>query len=91
MLSYTPRGYTTLHLHPGAERMTEKTISLANMSCGHCVRAVEGALKELAGIERADVSVGRATVRFDPTRTSEQAIAEALTEAGYPPLAQLTR
>ena len=71
--------------------MTEKTIPLANMSCGHCVRAVEGALKELAGVEGADVTVGRATVRFDPSRTSERAITEALTEAGYPPLAQLTR
>ena len=71
--------------------MNEKSISLANMSCGHCVRAVEGALQELEGVEAADVVVGRATVRFDPSRTSEQAIGEALTEAGYPPVAQPSR
>lgn len=71
--------------------MTEKSLTLANMSCGHCVRAVEGALRELEGVEAASVQVGRADVRFDPTRTSEQEIAEALTEAGYPPVAQTVR
>jgi copper chaperone len=43
--------------------MTEKTFNVPDMSCGHCKAAVEGGLKQLPGVERANADVGRGTSR----------------------------
>lgn len=43
--------------------MTELTIE--GMSCGHCVKAVEGALRALPGVTSVEVEVGRARVEGD--------------------------
>jgi copper chaperone len=63
-----------------------ETISLkiAGMSCGHCVRAVQGALDRVEGVDVERVEVGSASVRFDPARTDATRIAQVLEEAGYP-------
>jgi len=37
--------------------MTETTLKVSGMTCNHCVQAVEGALTELAGVERALVDL----------------------------------
>jgi copper chaperone len=40
------------------------TLSITGMSCGHCVRAVTGALESVAGVESVavDLDLGRASV-----------------------------
>ncbi|MCK6546668.1 heavy metal translocating P-type ATPase [Myxococcota bacterium] len=55
------------------------------MTCAACVRRVEKALKNVPGVEGANVNlaVNRATVAFDPARTSARELAEAVTKAGY--------
>jgi copper chaperone CopZ len=58
------------------------TVSIAGMSCAHCVRAVFTALAGVEGIERADVSIGRAVIEHDGTVTPEQ-IRDAVAVAGY--------
>ncbi len=60
-----------------------QTFEISGMSCGHCVRAVEGALEKMDGVEVEKVEIGRATVRFDPARQSPDAIAAAIREEGY--------
>ena len=58
------------------------TVSISGMSCAHCVRAVFTSLAGVPGIERADVSIGRAVIEHDGTVTPEQ-IRDAVAVAGY--------
>ena len=60
------------------------TFDIQDMTCGHCVKHVTEALRRLDGVEVRNVAVGSAEVRFDPARTSSQAIADAIGAAGYP-------
>jgi len=58
------------------------TASISGMTCAHCVRAVFTSLAGVEGIERADVSIGRAVIEHDGTVTTEQ-IRDAVKLAGY--------
>ena len=58
------------------------TVSIKGMSCAHCVRAVFTSLAGVKGIDRADVSIGRAVIDHDGTVTPEQ-IRDAIAVAGY--------
>jgi len=58
------------------------TISIAGMSCAHCVRAVFTSLAGVPRIDRADVAIGRAVIEHDGTVTPEQ-IRAAIELAGY--------
>jgi copper chaperone CopZ len=60
----------------------QTTASISGMTCAHCVRAVFTALAGVAGIERADVSLGKAVIEHDGTVTPE-AIRAAVAVAGY--------
>lgn len=44
---------------------------------------MRSALKKVDGIVSADVSVGKAVVKFDPGKTNEKAIVAAIKGAGY--------
>lgn len=63
--------------------MQEETIRIAGMSCEHCVRAVESALRALAGVEVRAVEVGRAVVAYSPETTNRAQIVAAIEEAGF--------
>jgi copper chaperone CopZ len=57
-------------------------VTIDGMSCGHCVSAVQTALKAIPGVELDAVEVGRA--RFGVS--SDQALAdarEAIEDEGY--------
>ena len=58
------------------------TVSVAGMTCAHCVRAVFTSLAGVPGIDRADVSIGQAIIEHDGTVTPEQ-IRDAIATAGY--------
>jgi len=58
------------------------TVSISGMSCVHCVRAVFTSLAGVPGIDRADVSLGRAVIEHDGNVTPEQ-IRDAIAVAGY--------
>jgi len=58
------------------------TVSIAGMTCAHCVRAVFTSLAGVPGIERADVSIGKAEIEHDASVTPE-AIRDAIAVAGY--------
>ena len=62
--------------------MRTTTVAISGMSCAHCVRAVFTALGGVPGIERTDVSIGRAVIEHDGTVTPE-AIRDAVAIAGY--------
>ena len=63
-------------------RTTKTTASISGMTCAHCVRAVFTSLAGVEGIERADVTIGRAVIEHDGTVTPEQ-IRDAIKLAGY--------
>src|SRR6476469_1654620 len=60
--------------------------SVNGMDCASCVAHVERAMKGVAGVQSANVSLarGRASVTFDPSKATPEAIAAAATDAGYP-------
>ena len=60
----------------------QTTVSIRGMTCGHCVRAVFTSLAGVKGIDRADVSIGRAVIDHDGTVTADQ-IRDAIAVAGY--------
>ena len=57
-------------------------LNITGMSCGHCVKAVEGALKAVPGVEGVRVSLesGRATVEG---QAEGAALVAAVAEEGY--------
>ena len=65
--------------------MTENTFRVEGMSCGHCKGAVEGGLKELPGVERANADVARGTVEvsYDEGTVATKDLKRAIQEAGY--------
>jgi copper chaperone len=65
--------------------MTEKTLNVTGMSCGHCKAAVEDELNELPGVERAAADVERGTVEvsFDEGKVTIEDLNGAIEEAGY--------
>lgn len=63
--------------------MERVILDIDGMTCGHCVRSVDSALKELAGVTVEQVKVGQATVSFDPGTVSSTRIAQAIESEGY--------
>jgi copper chaperone len=60
------------------------TFEISGMSCGHCVKAVDKALQQTAGVTVEQVAIGSATVSFDETATTAEVIAQVIDAAGYP-------
>lgn len=63
--------------------MDRMTMKIDGMSCGHCVKRVAEALGNLDGVRVERVEIGAATVAYDPTKTSEGRIAQAIEDEGY--------
>ena len=60
------------------------TLEVAGMTCGSCVRHIQGALGTLAGVNKVEVSLrdGRVTIWHDDN-VSTKALIEMLEMAGY--------
>ena len=69
---------TTTHSKPN-----RYTLAIDEMSCGHCVRAVSGALGRVPGVTVRSVAVGSAEIEA-PDGLSVAAAQAAVEEAGYP-------
>jgi copper chaperone CopZ len=63
--------------------MKHVTLEVQGMSCGHCVAAVEAALRDVEGVEVESVSIGTASVRIDPEKATVGALIDAVADAGY--------
>ena len=55
------------------------------MSCGHCVRAVTEAVQEVDAGAKVDVNLETKKVLVESSADKSK-LAQALSEAGYPPL-----
>jgi copper ion binding protein len=62
----------------------KKQINIEGMSCGHCVRHVEEALKEVAGVGTVQVNLqGKNAVVEANDSVTDEALKAAVEEAGY--------
>jgi copper chaperone CopZ len=62
-----------------------REFAIDGMHCQGCVKSVTGALSNVPGVKRVDVSLGTnsATVEFDGTSASPATIAAAIESAGF--------
>ena len=66
--------------------MEEKTISIPNISCGHCAMTIKRELGDLEGVAEVDVDVAAKKVRIRWNAPADWTkIRAALDEIGYPP------
>jgi len=74
---------------PRDVRVTDTArIGIAGMTCDHCVRTVERALRGLAGVKNVRVSreEALAEVTYDDSVTNVPAMHDALLKSGYTPV-----
>ena len=55
-------------------------VKVAGMSCQHCVKRVDNALKDVAGVVSAKVSLGEVVIDGN---VSQEVIKETIEDAGY--------
>jgi mercuric ion binding protein len=62
------------------------TLSVPDMNCAACPITVKKALRKVAGVARTEVNLDKreATVTFDDSRTTPEALTRATRDAGYP-------
>ena len=65
--------------------LMKKVLSVSDMSCKHCVKRVEDALKAVDGVSDVQVSLDNAEAVVEVSAdVSDTALVAAVTEAGYP-------
>lgn len=65
--------------------MEKVTLNVAGMSCGHCVKAIEGSVGELAGVNNVKVHLenGTVDVEYNSADVSVEKIKETIDDQGY--------
>ena len=66
--------------------MAKETLSIPNITCGHCVMAIKNELNEMEGVKSVEGSIESKTVdvEWDAPATLEK-IKSTLKEINYPP------
>ena len=65
--------------------MTTITLSVPDISCGHCKSSIEGAVAPMVGVESADVAIDDRTVAvsYDESLVNLDDIITAIDDQGY--------
>lgn len=63
--------------------MSNVTLKVEGMSCGHCVSAVEGAVKGAGAVGKVDLAAKTVAIEYDESRVSLDAIKDAIEDQGY--------
>ncbi|WOV83959.1 copper chaperone CopZ [Sporosarcina jeotgali] len=65
--------------------MEQTPLTVKGMSCGHCVKAVEDSVGNLAGVESVSVNLDAGTVQVshDTTAADHKKIEETIEDQGY--------
>jgi copper chaperone len=65
--------------------MEKDILKVEGMSCGHCVKAVTGAVGALPGLAgvKVDLEAGTVSFSYDPSAAPLAAIEAAIIDAGY--------
>lgn len=66
--------------------MTNRTLKVANVSCGHCTGTIERELGELAGVHAVKAETnGTVHIELDEAATPFSEVEALLREINYPP------
>ncbi len=67
------------------DKQEQLTLKIEGMTCGHCQKRVEEALKAVKGVKTVQVSlVGKsAEVKYAVGKADRQALVKAVSDAGY--------
>ncbi|TFD94560.1 MULTISPECIES: copper chaperone CopZ [Jeotgalibacillus] len=65
--------------------MTNQTLQVKGMSCGHCVKSIEGNVGELQGVEsvKVNLSSGKVDVVFQSSEVKLEQIIATIEDSGY--------
>lgn len=65
--------------------MDKETLHIPNISCGHCIKAIENELNDLSGVHitASDINAKTVTVQWDDPATLDM-IKNSLSEINYP-------
>ena len=65
--------------------MEKVTLLVQGMSCGHCVKAVEGSVGELSGVSNVNVHLenGTVDVEYNGDAVTLETIKETIDDQGY--------
>lgn len=65
--------------------MEKVTLNVEGMSCGHCVKSVEGSVRKLPGVSNVKVSLenGTVDVEYNAAELGVDKIKEAIDDQGY--------
>ncbi|MGD6804652.1 copper chaperone CopZ [Rossellomorea vietnamensis] len=65
--------------------MEKITLNVSGMSCGHCVKAVEGSVGELKGVQSVGVNLdsGQVDVTYNSEEVTVETIKETIDDQGY--------
>lgn len=61
------------------------TLNIDGMTCDGCVKSVNNALQQVAGVQQANASLAQkhAVISFDDSQTNEADLKQAIEEAGF--------
>lgn len=64
----------------------QATLNVRGMHCGGCATRVKSAASGVPGVAACDINLqkGLATITYDSAQTSADAVAQAVSKAGYP-------
>jgi copper chaperone CopZ len=67
--------------------METKTVTVPNISCGHCVMTIEREVGEVHGVSevKGEQATKNVTISWDPDATDWVVIENTLKEINYPP------
>ena len=66
--------------------MDKLTLKVPDMSCGHCVASISGAVGGVPGVRDLQVDLEAKRVEVAGQRLEQDAIVAAVREAGYEPV-----
>jgi len=77
---------TAMHAQNGNAQEQTMTMHVSGMTCGTCPISVRHRALQLKGVHTAavDLDTATATVTYEDSEQSPQAIAQAITKLGYP-------
>lgn len=62
--------------------MISETINIAGMTCSHCIKSVDEAIKMLP-VDKYEVKLGSLYVEYNPDKIERNEIINAISESGY--------
>jgi len=68
--------------------MTNKTVKVPNISCGHCVATIEREVGRVEGVSsvKADRATKEVTVAWNPASTDWESIERVMRDINYAPV-----